>query len=436
MKADETYALLSKRINAGGATPSQIENAVKDYLDKNEVNVPTDKSLTEDGKAADAKVTGDAIKELSNTVNANIPNDEAVGSQPWTSKHIVDMLCPPIEETGNPVQCYPVPGYPLGITASWEPVQEGSGDPSPDNIRPIKGRDKVSVTRCGQNLLDLPDMSGFDYEIQLKYNEILRSSLAKKCKHFSFSATVTSDDEKNKFGMKIEYSDGTYEYAWLKNGSKIVPHIISNAEKEVINVAFSYDTNFELSISDSVYVAGNVPSTEYLPYQGNTVTMSLPETIYGGSVDVTSGKGTQTHMVVQLDGTENWDVYNDGYYRISFGKTIYRGICSHYKSLQYDEMKRGDEGVYLSYTYAAVFISGSEISSLEEWRAFLAEQAAAGTPVTICYTLLPEEPLPSISIEAQDINALQGINTVLADVDSLVVTGRKDPVRLLTTLDA
>ena len=33
----------------------------------------------------------------------------------------------------------------------FEPVQEGSGDPSPDNIRPITGWTGVEVTRCGKN---------------------------------------------------------------------------------------------------------------------------------------------------------------------------------------------------------------------------------------------------------------------------------------------
>lgn len=63
---------------------------------------------------------------------ANItPDDSTVGEKPWSSKNIVDMLCPPLEESGNPVVCYPVAGYPLGIKAKWEPVQEGSGTPYP-----------------------------------------------------------------------------------------------------------------------------------------------------------------------------------------------------------------------------------------------------------------------------------------------------------------
>ena len=58
-------------------------------------------------------------------------DDTAVGPDAWSSKHIVDILCPPLEETGNPVQCHPVAGYPLGVVAEWEPTQEGEGDPYP-----------------------------------------------------------------------------------------------------------------------------------------------------------------------------------------------------------------------------------------------------------------------------------------------------------------
>lgn len=59
-------------------------------------------------------------------------DDAAVSEDaPRSSKHIIDMLCPPLEESGNPVVCYPVAGYPLGVKAKWEPMQEGSGTPYP-----------------------------------------------------------------------------------------------------------------------------------------------------------------------------------------------------------------------------------------------------------------------------------------------------------------
>lgn len=76
-------------------------------------------------------------------------------TSPWSSKQIVDTLCPPLEESGNPVVCYPVAGYPLGVKAKWEPTQEGSGDPSSENIRPIKGRNSVSLELNGRKTIGL-----------------------------------------------------------------------------------------------------------------------------------------------------------------------------------------------------------------------------------------------------------------------------------------
>lgn len=78
---------------------------------------------------------------------AKIDDTTVSGTEAWSSQHIVDMLCPPLEESGNPVVCYPVAGSKLGVMASWEPTQEGEGTPSPDNIRPIHGKDSVSITR-------------------------------------------------------------------------------------------------------------------------------------------------------------------------------------------------------------------------------------------------------------------------------------------------
>lgn len=77
-------------------------------------------------------------------------NDAAINTaDAWSSQQIVDTLCPAFEETGNPVVCYPVANYPLGVSVSWEPHQEGEGEPSPENVRPISGRESVSVTVSG-----------------------------------------------------------------------------------------------------------------------------------------------------------------------------------------------------------------------------------------------------------------------------------------------
>lgn len=66
--------------------------------------VALDTTLTHEGEAADAKATGDAISAVKARLD-EIPkiDDTAITTtSPWSSKQIVDTLCPPIEETGNP----------------------------------------------------------------------------------------------------------------------------------------------------------------------------------------------------------------------------------------------------------------------------------------------------------------------------------------------
>ena len=104
----------------------------------------------EPGPAGKDGITPEIVEgELVEAPNgkALIDDTAIVRDKTWSSRNIVDMVCPAIEETGNPVVCTPVPNYPLGVKAMWAPFQEGSGEPSPDNIRPFKGRDSVTVER-------------------------------------------------------------------------------------------------------------------------------------------------------------------------------------------------------------------------------------------------------------------------------------------------
>lgn len=65
---------------------------------------------------------------------------------------------------------------------------------------------------------------------------------------------------------------------------------------------------------------------------------------------------------------------------------------------------------------------------------YIAAQYAAGTPVQICYKLA--KPVSFTATGAQPIPALAGVNTVLTDADSVTVTGRADPIKRITDLEA
>lgn len=382
-------------------------------------------------------------------------DDTAVSEDaPWSSKHIIDMLCPPLEESGNPVVCYPVAGYPLGIKAKWEPAQEGSGTPSPENIRPISGRDAVKVERCGENLLPFGERIENIYKQQLMTSDDLLL-LSKACAGQELTLTfsietkniVFDDDVEDEWRKRIGFechgtlADGTEVYTlqcWFddandeltKNGKKTKTLTVTMPKLASGSITF-YAQNIKsgsfVAYDFGIY-AGTTAPTTYTPYIGQTNTLTLPETVYGGEVDAVSGEGQETWQAISFDGTENWLVFDAGgtgqfFYttKYSFDKTPIAKICSHFSNVSFT-------GIAIIRIYTNMFTDTSAFSS------YLAAQNAAGTPVQIAYKLA--EPVPFTATGAQALPALAGLNTVLTDADSTTVTGRADPIKRIEDLEA
>lgn len=366
-----------------------------------------------------------------------IDDTTVTDSAPWSSKHIVDVLCPPISETGNPVQCYPVSGYPLGCKASWEPVQEGSGTPSSENIRPIKGRNSVTVTRCGENLWSLGNV-GFK-----QYKEISTNYPAGKYV-LSYKAETESTDDTVQVGWLV---DGKWKYSQEQKNQQIKISIIAS-------VGIS---GFRFYAGSSPAYRGNATykniqlelgndATTYSPYTGQTTTLTLPETIYGGTVDAVTGEGKETWNEITLINTYSWYASTNQYrtfYCVNI-KNITQTViensadaknwkCTHFKNEAYAYAQSGDMDNTVSFqsdreTLVIVFPG-----TIDELKSYLAAQHAAGTPVQIAYKLA--EPVPFTATDAQPIHALSGTNTVITDVDSVTVTGRADPIKRITDLE-
>lgn len=71
--------------------------------------------------------------------------------------------------------------------------------------------------------------------------------------------------------------------------------------------------------------------------------------------------------------------------------------------------------------------------SCDELNTYLAAQYAAGTPVQFAYSAAP---VPFTATGGGAGAALAGVNTVLTDADSATVTGRADPIKRITDLEA
>lgn len=467
------------------------------------------------------------------------------------------MLCPPLEESGNPVVCYPVAGYPLGVKASWEPVQEGSGTPYPagggknqlnpaeyeaatktvkgitftrsntgevvvngtatgtaiygliknfsypislstdrnwsiagenvisaqglvsgvtvtrpsdntalyvrvasgttvkttvqpqiekgntptawapyENIRPIKGRDSVRVERCGANLSKISDISTPNKT--LTPVELPTEIVADI--EISFD-TLNAEIKNVGTAFFLNKADGKWKAITVQNFGISTAGKIPNGRKTAVFHGVAFKT-VETVIIENGYCgwSGNVnnfcvsliQNAPYTPYIGQTNTLTLPETVYGGEVDAVSGEGQETWQVKSLDGTEGWAIRDTyiGVYNLLSPTDSGKAICTHFdvrRNYSGDCLVISDVGtVYLAHAL-------SDKYTVDTWCAYLAAQHEAGTPVQICYKLA--EPVPFTATGAQPMPALAGVNTVLTDADSATVTGRADPIKRITDLE-
>ena len=378
-----------------------------------------------------------------------IDDTTVTDSAPWSSKHIVDVLCPPLEETGNPVQCYPVAGYPLGCKVSWEPTQEGSGDPSPDNVRPIKGRDSVKVERCGENLLKFPY-----YTSAANRNGLVITSQQDGSITVNGAATadtwhaINQNIEKRlpmntpmtlsgcpAGGSAKSYYIGLYLgrkwFTDIGNGNTDIKfttrEIASRVEVSIMKGTVCNNLTFYPKIEVGTTI------TPYSKYTGQTATLTLPRTIYGGTVDAVTGEGQETWKLLTLDGTTNKFYASVNYWNLPDYSSI--GVGNWYLNNIYSSHFANVFGGNANggFIYTTVDIMTKYFKNTDALNAYLSAQYAEGTPVQIAYKLA--EPTPFTATGAQPISALSGVNTVLTDADSVTVTGRADPIKRITDLE-
>lgn len=409
-------------------------------------------SGTWDASKAEATNIGTELSVVNTKISNITPDDTAVDGKPWTSKHIVDMLCPPLKVSGNPVQCYPVSGYPLGITASWEPTQEGTGDPSPDNIRPIKGRDSVEVERCGENLILFPYSSGIQEKnglvIEPQQNgSIVVNGTALETTYYIFEKNL----EKRVPLNTVMALSGCPVGGDLKNGYYIGLYVagkwnvdIGTGNTNVICNSRNIGSRIEITIIKGT-VCDNLifwpkleigdKITPYCKYQGDTTTLTLPETIYGGSVDAVTGEGELQYNKVNIRmenlnyninisamlGYASQNLLND-IQLPSSNSIAFDGVCDCLPTKPASEINSGAIGFGVSAS-GDIYLKAEGLDSAEAY--------AAKFPngVNVCYKV--EIPTSFSAAGSAPVKALSGVNTVLTDADSAEVTGREDLIHVI-----
>ena len=178
------------------------------------------------------------------------------------------------------------------------PVQSGSGDPSPDNVRPISGHTEVDLQVDGKNLLNptnaFGSFSGYtintDGSVTVTeadgrtWNNIAPIPLKAGTYTLSRDVTVgrtavrTSD---NNYGSDIIIFEGRTSISFTL------------AQDGGIKVKANYSGTYPITIKFQLE-QGN-QATPYEPYLGHLYQVQIGSTVYGGYVDLVSGEMTITH---------------------------------------------------------------------------------------------------------------------------------------------
>lgn len=204
-----------------------------------------------------------------------------------------------IDASGNPISFSTDMAAKMGVKAYFSPVQEGTGDPSPQNVRPISGWQGCNVTRCGKNLFNASATPTMTNVFQNNGNPVERRgyifSLPVGTYTVSASRVVQNDCY---IYFNVINADGTLaSFEYFSGGAgPIYPITKTLTSGQYIVIydaqAISTDANTRFNYLNIQLELGST-ATAYEPYSGSSypVTfLSEAGTLYGGYVDYERGE--------------------------------------------------------------------------------------------------------------------------------------------------
>lgn len=331
-----------------------------------------------------------------------------------------------------------------------EPVQEGSGDPSPDNVRAITGWTGINIKSSKRNLIPYPytDNSGIQQNgITFTYDSngiITANGTATANAEFSIMRSVNLD---------VPLSPGTYILSGLPTGAGLSSFVYDTYATD-IEGKLAWDrrllSDFTISVTKPIiritikiriisgYTVNNIKfypqlelgsaATPYEPYVGTTYPITFPSaagTVYGGTLDVTKGTLTVDRAYIGLNTVAKWssDALNAaGYIRFiqaipnkANGKYLYCDALPVKQSAILSDAT--DEGISGYNTNSSVYIAinASRLSgdlSTSTGRNDSFKNYLANNPINIVYELATPQ---TYSLTPTEISTLLGANTLYAD---------------------
>ena len=372
------------------------------------------------------------LGNVDNTSDLNKPISTATQTALNTKTSVADveeMIEETFEDktvTGNPISFETVVGTETTkeCEVSFSPIQSGSGDPSPENVRPISGRDSLVLNVSGINQLD---NSLFVNDKWLENDGTISNYSSRKStlsflpigiiKTFWFGTFLDGAIREGDYNIKVATYSSDTESSFIRS----VPSVINQH-------TFSFSDNekyFRIGVvRNDLDVAMNYPTTatDYEPYQGETHTATFPSTVYGGELDFVSGNGNKTYLTVDL-GSLSWTKATTKDYFYADVSNIKRFPATEISTLMSDRYKTIDfNNMYDNADTLNYCIStgnnNDRIYILDKRYSDATTFTNAMNGVYVCYELATPT---TTTLTPETIALLKGNNTLWTDGDNITL---------------
>ena len=199
------------------------------------------------------------------------------------------------------------------------PVQSGSGDPSPDNVRPISGHTEVDLFNNGQNRWkgETYSYGGITYTYNdgeytmsgsTAYNINYECLLDEELPIGTYAVCGFNESAISGVTLRLKLKNGTVGYDLALSSANAsqtvtVSSPIVSVIIRVSNTTFSGTEKFKPMIS-----SGSSVPTEWTPYLGHLYQVQIGSTVYGGNDDIVNGNAKSTYKLIDMgDLTYNYN---------------------------------------------------------------------------------------------------------------------------------
>lgn len=395
--------------------------------------INTDKTLTVENMAADAAVVGDRIDEC-------------------MAAFVINSASGSIASFADGADGVPVKDLVVNIS----PVQSGTGDPSPTNIRSISGWTEANITRCGKNLFDAEGIVASSNHSDYTYinDGYLRfatggyeavginwKNIAIPCP-VTFSGTIKNftTNATNIVGVRMYFTDGTSEAHTLTPSGGLAANseaqfsFTYGTSGKVVNQIITQFTDYRAAgfkLADTQLEIGSV-ATAFEPFAKTVYNVGFgsADTVYGGTLDVTSGMLTVTHGIVDL-GTLTWSLAGSGRLNATLAackqipqSEVANAWCSNYRVVSNSTISGIDKSIAvgINVTPALIQVNDSTYNGGNP-----ATFKAAVSGAMLVYELA--QPI-SYQLTPTEVKTLLGINNIWADTGDITSLEYRADTRL------